>query len=185
MKVASENIFGETVAIRVRAKTQPDVISSDSIAGDFILIALVKGKPDRVFADVVLLKAAVVGRLENEAISAVASIAYESVPAHDHVFRKHDRSASRIFGERVVFKNICIRIHVMKPVTNVVDEIVFDARVVGERKINAVPRVADFVAADQISFTIPLVNSVPAAVCNESGVAVLGTLADSFFHWLG
>src|SRR5215831_13459611 len=145
MKIPSENIFGESVAVRVRAKAQPDVISSDSIAGDFILIALVKGKPDRVFADVVLLKAAVVGRLENEAISAVASIAYESVAAHDHVFRKHDRRASRIFGECVVFKNISVRIHVMKPVSDVMDEIVFDARVVGKRKINTVPRVADFV----------------------------------------
>src|SRR5215475_6842238 len=185
MKVASENIFGETVTVRVRAKAQPDVVSRDPIAGDFILIALVKGKSDRVFADVVLLKAAVVGRLENKAVSAVASIAYKSVAAHDHVFRKHDRGASRIFGECVVFKNISVRIHVMKPVTDVMDEVVFDARVVGKRKINAVSRVADFIAADQISFAIPLVNSVAAAVCNEGGVAVFGSLADSFFHRIG
>src|SRR5262245_35025488 len=185
MKVASKNIFGETVAVRVRAKAQPDVISRDPIAGDFILIALVKGKPDCVFADVVLLKAAVVRRLENEAVSTVASISYKPVSAHDHVFRKHDRGASRVFAECVVFKNVCVRIHVMKSVTDVVDEIVFDARIVRERKINAVPRVADFVAADQISFTIPLVNSVTTAVCNEGGVAVFGTLADSFFYRLG
>src|SRR5215831_18943858 len=137
MKVTNKNIFGEPVAVRVRAKAQPDVVPRDPIAGDFILIALVKRKPDRVFADLVLLKVAVVGRLENE------------------------------------------------PVTDVVDEIVFHARVVGERKIDAVPRVAHFVPADQISFTIPLVNSVATAVCNESGVTVLGTLADSFFHRLG
>jgi len=31
MKVASENIFGETVAVRVRAKAQSDVVSSDAI----------------------------------------------------------------------------------------------------------------------------------------------------------
>src|SRR5215831_8493716 len=185
MKVTNKNIFGEPVAVRVRAKAQPDVVPRDPIAGDFILIALVKRKPDRVFADLVLLKVAVVGRLENEAVSAVASIAYEPIAANDHVFRKHDRGAGSIFGERVVFKNICVRIHVMKPVTDVVDEIVFHARVVGERKIDAVPRVADFVTADQISFTIPLVNSVATAVCNESGVTVLGTLADSFFHRLG
>src|SRR6266508_1464768 len=154
MKVASKNIFGETVAVRVRAKAQSDVVSSDPIADNFILIALVKGKPDRVLADLVLLQAAVVGRLENEAISAVASIAYEPITAHDHVFRKHDRRASRVFGERVVFKSISVRIHVVQPVTGVLDEIVFDARVVSERNINAVARIADVVAADQISFAI-------------------------------
>src|SRR5215471_18564388 len=185
MKVASKNIFGEAVAVRVRAKAQPNVVSRDSIAGDVILIALVKGKSDSVFADLVLFKAAVVGRLENEPVGAVATIAYKPIAAHDHVFRKHDGGASRIFGERVVFKNICVRIHVMKPVTDVADEIVFDARIVGERKIDTVPRVADFVSADQISFAIPLVNSVAAAVRNESGVAVFGTLADPFFHRLG
>src|SRR5262245_58446671 len=185
MKVASENIFGETVGVRVRAKAQPNVVSRDPIAGDFILIALVTRKSDRVFADVVLLKVAVVGRLENEAVSAVTSIAYKPIAAHQHVFRKHDRGASRIFGECVVFENICVRIHVMKSITDVVDEIVFDARVVCERKINTVPRVANFVPADQISFTIPLVNSVATAVCDESSVAVFGTLADSFFNRLG
>ena len=184
MKIASENIFGETIAVRVRTKAQPDVVSRDPIADHFILIALVKRKPDRVFADLVLLKAAVVRRLENEAVSAVASIAYEPIAAYDHVFRKHDRRASRILGECIVFKNICVRIHVMKPVTDVVDEIVFDARIVRKRKINAIPRVADLVAADQVSFTIPLVNSVAATVCSESGVAIFGALADSLFHRL-
>src|SRR5215469_11303828 len=170
MKVASENIFGETVAVRVRAEAQPDVVSGDPIPDDLILIALVKGKPDRVFADVVLLKAAIIGRLKNEAVSAIATIAYEPIAAHDNVFRKHDRGASRIFCERVVFKNVSVRIHVMQPVADAVDEIVFDARIVGKRKINSVARVADFVAADQVSFTIPLVNSVATTVCSESGV---------------
>ena len=110
MKVASENIFGEPVAVRVRAKAQPDVVPRDPIAGDFILVALVKGKPDSVFADLVSLKAAVVRRLENEAVSAVASIAYKPIASHNHVLRKHDRGASRIFGECVVFKSICVRI---------------------------------------------------------------------------
>src|SRR5215475_1228203 len=111
MKVASKNIFGETIAVRVRAKSQSDVVSRDSIADYFILIALVKGKPDRVFGDLVLFKAAVVGRLENEAISAVASIAHEPIAAYDHVFRKHDRRSSRIFGECVVFKDISGALH--------------------------------------------------------------------------
>src|SRR5215468_9958835 len=101
MKVASKNIFGETVAVRVRAEAQPDVVSRDPIADDVILIALVKGKPDSVFTDLVLFKAAVVGRLENEPVGAVAAIAYEPITTHDHVFRKHDRGASRIFGECV------------------------------------------------------------------------------------
>src|SRR6266496_6781007 len=100
MKVASENIFGETVAVRVRAKAQSDVVSSDPIADNFILIALVKRKPDRVLADLVLLQAAVVGRLQNEAISAVASIAYEPIAAHDHVLRKQDRSVIPVMTER-------------------------------------------------------------------------------------
>src|SRR5262245_33786318 len=177
MKIAGENVFGETVAVRVRAKAQPDVVSRNPIASDFILIALVKGKPDRVFADVVLFKAAVIGRLENQPISAVASIADEPIAAHDHVLRKHDRGASSTFSKGVVFKNICVRIHVMKSVTDAVNKIVFDARVVGKRKINAIARIADFVPADQISFAIPLVNSVAAAVGNKSGVAVFCTLA--------
>src|SRR5206468_2808356 len=157
MKVASENIFGETVAVRVRAKAQSDVVSSDPIADNFILIALVKGKPDRILADLVLLQAAAVGRLENEAISAVASIAYEPITAHDHVFRKHDRGASRVFGECVVFKNISVRIHVVQPVTGVLDQIVFDARVVSERKINAVARIADLVCRLLLENKIQLV----------------------------
>jgi hypothetical protein len=73
----------------------------------------------------------------------------------------------------------------MEAVTDVVDQVVFDARIVGKRKVYAVPRVADFVAADQVSFAIPLVNSVAAAVCNESRVAVFSTLADSLFDRLG
>src|SRR5215211_5997935 len=181
MKVASENIFGETVAIRVRAKSQADVVSSDSITDNVILIALIKGKPDGVLADLVLLQTAVVGRLKNEAVSAVATIAYEPITAHDHVFRKHDCRAGRVFSERVVFKSISVRIHVVQPIASVLDQIVLDARVVSERKINAVTRIGDLVATDQISFAIPLVNSVAAPICHQGRVAIFGTLADSLF----
>ena len=73
----------------------------------------------------------------------------------------------------------------MEAVTGVLDQIVFDARVVSERKIYAVARVSDLIPANQISFTIPLVNSVAAAVCNQSRVAVLTTLADSLLDRLG
>ena len=73
----------------------------------------------------------------------------------------------------------------MQAVADVVDEIVFDARIVRERKINAVARVADFVAADQIAFAIPLVNSVAAAIGDERGVAVFGAGSNSFFDRLG
>ena len=132
MKVAGENIFSETVTVRIRAKAQADIVSRNPVASDFILIALVKGKADRVFADVVLFKPAVVGRLKDKAVSPVTSIAYEAIAAHHHVFRKHDRGASGILSERIVFEDVRVRIHVVEPVTNVSDESVFDPRVVRE-----------------------------------------------------
>ena len=87
-------------------------------------------------------------------------------------------------AEGVVLENISVRIHVVQPVTRVMDEIVFDARIVRERKINAVARLADFVAANQIAFAIPLVNAVAASIGDERGVAILAASADVFFHRL-
>jgi hypothetical protein len=52
----------------------------------------------------------------------------------------------------------------VQAVTDMVDEIVFNTGIVRERKINAISRIADFVAAKQIALAIPLVNSVPATV---------------------
>src|SRR5262245_54987760 len=123
-----------------------------------------------------------IGGLKDQAVSAIAAIIHEPVAAHDHVFRKHDRCACSILSKRVVLKNVSVRIHVVQTVTDVMDDIVFDMRVVGKRKINAIARVADLIAADQISFTIPLMNSVAAAIGDKSGVTILGALADSFFY---
>jgi len=72
----------------------------------------------------------------------------------------------------------------VQAVADVVDEIVLYARIVCERKINSVARVADFVATDQIAFAIPLVNSVAAAIGHQRGVTGLGAGSDSFFDRL-
>ena len=84
----------------------------------------------------------------------------------------------------VVLKNVSVRIHIVQTITGVPDQIVFDVRVIGEREIYAVARIADLVSADQNSFTIPLMNSVAAAVRNERGVAIFRALANAFFHRL-
>ena len=66
-----------------------------------------------------------------------------------------------------------------------VNEIVFHTAVVRERKVNAVTCIADFVTANQIAFAIPLMNAVAAPIRDESGVAIFGALADSFFNRVG
>ena len=104
----------------------------------------------------------------------MAAVIDEAIAAHDQFFREHDRGAGRVFREGVVLENISVRIHVVQAVADVMDEIVFDPRIVRERKINPVARVADLVAADQIAFAIPLMNAVAAAIGDERGVAILG-----------
>src|SRR5262249_16148591 len=79
MQVASESILRESVAIRVRAEAETDVVSRHAVARDFVLVALVERKPHCVFADLILLEPTAIGRLENQAISAKASVIYESV----------------------------------------------------------------------------------------------------------
>src|SRR5262245_19508383 len=74
MQVASERIFRESIAVRVRAEAETDVVSRHAVARDFVLVALVKRKSHRVFADLVLLQPAAVGRLKNQAISSITSI---------------------------------------------------------------------------------------------------------------
>ena len=64
-------------------------------------------------------------------------------------------------------------------------EVVFDARIVREGKINAVARLADVVPANQIALAIPLVNAVAAPVGDERGVAIFRALPDAFFDRLG
>src|SRR6516164_3693509 len=116
MNIARKNVFRESVGIRVRAESQADIISRHAIANDFVLVALIKRKSDCVFADFVLLQPAPVGRLENQAISAMAAVVHETVAAHDHVFREHDRGARRVLAERVVLENVPVRIHVVQAV---------------------------------------------------------------------
>ena len=70
------------------------------------------------------------------------------LPRTSQILRKHDGGARRIFGEGVVEENVVVRIHVVQAVADVMNEIVFDARIVREGKINAVARLADFVAAN-------------------------------------
>src|SRR5262245_14666008 len=60
MQIASESIFRESVAVRVRAEADTDVVLRHPIARDFVLVALVKRKPDCVFADLVLLQPAAI-----------------------------------------------------------------------------------------------------------------------------
>ena len=98
---------------------------------------------------------------------------------------EHDRTAGGVFREGVVLENVVVGIHVVQSVADVMDGVVFDARVIGEGKIDAVARLADVVAANQIAFAVPLVNAVAAAVGDEGGVAVFRALADAFFDRLG
>ena len=164
MQIVRENIFREPIAVGVRAETQSDVILRHAIAGDLVFVALIERKTNGVLGNLVLFEPAAIGRLKNESVSAMAAVADETIATHDQFFREHDRGAGGIFRERVVFENISVRIHVVQAVADVMDEIVFDARIVRERKINPVARVADFVTANQIAFAIPLVNSVAAAI---------------------
>ena len=62
----------------------------------------------------------------------MAAVVDEAVAAHDQVFRKHDRGPGCVVAKRVVLEKIPVRIHVVQPVTDVVDSVVFDARIDGE-----------------------------------------------------
>ena len=111
----------------------------------------------------------------------MAAIVHEPIAAHDEVLRKHDRRAGGVLREGVVLENISVRIHVVQAVANVVDEIIFDPRIVREGKINPVARLADFVPANQIAFAIPLVNAVTAAIGDQRCVAILRAAPDCLF----
>ncbi len=115
----------------------------------------------------------------------MATVVDEAIAAHDQFFREHDRGAGGVLREGVVLENISVRIHVVQAVADVVDEIVFDTGIVRERKINSVARIADFVAADQITFAIPLVNSVAAAIGHEHCVAIFRAGSNTLLDRLG
>src|SRR5215470_14426365 len=111
---------------------------SHAVADDGVRIALIERQADRILVDLVLLKPAAIGRLENQSVSAMAAVIDETIAANNQIFREHDRGAGGIFGERIALKNVCVGIHVVKPVAHMMNDIVFDAAVVGERKINSV-----------------------------------------------
>ena len=184
MQVVRENIFRELVVVRVRTEAQTDVILHDAIADDFVRVALIEREADRIFGDLIPFQRAAVGRLKNESVSAMAAVIDEAIAAHYQSLREHDGGAGRVFGKRVVLESIAVRIHVVQAVADVMDEIVFDPRIVRERKINAIARVADLVAADHVSFAVPLVNAVAAPIGNERGVAILAAAANCFLHRL-
>ena len=129
--------------------------------------ALIEGKTDRVLLDLVSLEATSLGRLNDDAVGAQTAVVDEVISAHGQLFREHDRGAGGVFGKCVVLENIAIGIHVMQPVARVMDDVSLDARVVRKGKIDAVARLADFVAANQIIFAIPLVNSIATAGSDE------------------
>src|SRR6187200_2810765 len=60
MQVVHKYIFREAVSIGVRTKAQANVILCYLIAGNVILVALIKRKPNSVFGDFVLLEPAAV-----------------------------------------------------------------------------------------------------------------------------
>ena len=185
MQIAGENILRETVPAGVRPETQADIILGDAVAGNFVVVALIEGKTDRVRGDLVLFQLAAVGRLKDQAVGAMAAVIDETIPAHDQFLREHDGGAGRIFGEGVVEENVVVRIHVVQAVADVVNEVVFDEGIVRERKINAVARLADFVSANGGPVAIPLVDAVAAAIRDQRRVAILRALPDAFFHRLG
>ena len=53
MQIARENIFRETIVVRVRAEAQTDVILRHAIADDLVGVALIERETDRVLGDLV------------------------------------------------------------------------------------------------------------------------------------
>ncbi len=86
--------------------------------------------------------------LKEDSIGAEAATSGKGVAREDDVFRVHQGCPGDILFEEVVVEAVLVRVHVVEAVSNVVDVVAMDLRLVGEGEIDPIAHVEDLVVQD-------------------------------------
>ena len=115
----------------------------------------------------------VLDRLQQQAVGPMAAVGDEPVARQRQALREHQRRAGGVVSEDVPLEPVAIGIHVVQPVAHVLDVVVAHVGAVDEREVDAVARIADDVAGDDVAGRVPDVDAVAAPVLVERDGAQL------------